>query len=330
MSQGAVPYRALSASSAAQRSGASDRSGLARRQRSRAPSGDATTPASAAWRVVHRDGAERQLTAAAERRHHRALGVKRDPGRRVVDRRHRPRASRRRPAGSRSRRCPGRGRHAALDGDRRRDPLRRGRAAACPAAASTSASILAGVELAQPRVDVAANRHEPRARRGAARAARCGGRCSVPIVGAVAERAPARRRSSRAACRRGRTRASRGSSRGSVAAIVEPVGQRRRHVLGAVHREVDRRRASSASSISLTNSRFAAGLGQRRVLQPIAARLDDDELAPSARGLEQAGDGLRLPQRERGCRACRSAALVTPATSDASGSARARPGPAPG
>ena len=63
---------------------------------------------------------------------------------------------------------------------------------------------------------------------------------------------------------------------------------------------------SSASSISLTNSRLLSSPGTRRVLRPIAGRRDDDDLGPGA-GRAQAIATRRAPATARaGCRACRS------------------------
>ena len=126
-----------------------------------------------------------------------------------------------------------------------------------------------------------------------------------------ARRAPTRgRRPDDAA---GSTSASRGSSRGSVAAMSRPVGQHRRHVLGAVHREVDVAVEQRVFDL-LDEQPLAADLDERRVLQPIAGGLDDDDLdAARPRCFEQRRDG-RAPARARArCRACRSeaAALTT-------------------
>ena len=78
------------------------------------------------------------------------------------------------------------------------------------------------------------------ARRGRRRAAARSRRTLlVPIVGAVADARSARRRGPIGRPLPGSTSASRGSSRGSAAAMLEAVGQHRRHVLRAVDREVD-------------------------------------------------------------------------------------------
>ena len=57
--------------------------------------------------------------------------------------------------------------------------------------------------------------------------------------------------------------------------------------------------ASSASSISLTNSRLPPTSDSGADLQAIARRLDDDELGGDAGRLEPRRDGPRLPQRQR-------------------------------
>ena len=149
--------------------------------------------------------------------------------------------------------------------------------------------VLAGIELPQPRVDVAANRQEARA--GMARA---------QLRAAPDAARPDRRRRRRARVAPARsTSASRESSRGRTAAIAEA-----------------RRAAPTDMSLALWTARsmapreqrvldfldeqpLAAHLGQRRVLQPIARRLDDADLARAAAALEQRRDRARLPQRER-------------------------------
>ena len=100
---------------------------------------------------------------------------------------------------------------------------------------------LARSSLLQARVHVAANRCERGARNERRqlrdRAGRCRSRSSAAL--AEAARAIAARPARCNGASAGRTSASRGSSRGSVAAIVEPVGDDGRHVLGAVDGEVD-------------------------------------------------------------------------------------------
>ena len=65
-------------------------------------------------------------------------------------------------------------------------------------------------------------------------------------------------------------------------ADVEPVGQHRRHVLAAVHGEIDVAAEQRVLDF-LHEQPLAADFGQRRFLQPIARRLDDDDLARAGR-----------------------------------------------
>ncbi len=71
---------------------------------------------------------------------------------------------------------------------------------------------------------------------------------------------------------------------------VEAVRQDRRHVLAAVHGEVDLAAQQRVLDF-LHEQPLAADLGERRLLQPIAGRLDDDDLA---------GRAARCPTRRRG------------------------------
>ena len=132
--------------------------------------------------------------------------------------------------------------------------------------------VVAAVELAQPRVDIAADRREARAAETAAAAARCAGRCRCRFA---ASRRARRARSSTSTAARPlpAARPRRADLRAAATARDrQPVRQHRRHVLAAVHREVDRRRASSASSISFTNSRLPPTSDSGAVLQAIAGR----------------------------------------------------------
>ena len=66
-------------------------------------------------------------------------------------------------------------------------------------------------------------------------------------------------------------------------AHLEPFGQERRHVLAAVNREVDVA-AEQCVLDFLDEQPLAANLGQRGLLQSIAGRLDDDDLAGRSAG----------------------------------------------
>ncbi len=137
---------------------------------------------------------------------------------------------------------------------------------------------LADVQLPQARIHVAANRCEGGARHSASQ-------LRDPPDAAGPDRPAARRRgcddrrqaSPLRGAPAGKTSASRGSSRGSVAAIVRPSGMSEGRSLALW----------TARSISPTQQRvleildeepLAANLAERRVLQAVAGRLDDDEL----------------------------------------------------
>ena len=67
--------------------------------------------------------------------------------------------------------------------------------------------------------------------------------------------------------------------------------------------------ASSASSISFTNSRLPPISDERRLGQPVARRLDDDDLAVDAGVLlQQRGDGVAPETARAGCRGSRASA----------------------
>ena len=163
---------------------------------------------------------------------------------------------------SRSRRCPG------PAPARRRRPAStarcatRSRAGVSPGGRQHQRVVRACVELSQPRVEIAADRRETARSETAASAARCGARCrcrstaSAPSDGheRVGRCSRAERRGVRLGCRQ-HDRVQRVFAR-QHAGDRQPLGQHRRHVLAAVHGEVDRRRRSSASSISLTKSRL--------------------------------------------------------------------------
>ena len=213
---------------------------------------------------------------------------------------------------------PGAGTHA-LERQRERDARRE----AEPAQAGRGQHqriVLAGVELAQPRVEVAANRREARAAGTAASAARRAARCSVPIDGdwpSAATSSLERRRCVRPRLDAGSTTASRGSSRGSTPAIARPSGSTAgMSLLLCTARSISS--LSSASSISFTNSRLPptsdSGASCRRSPDVLMTTI-------SARRPAGLGDAARRrcwPARARaGCRACRGGAADGHAGADA-------------
>ena len=175
--------------------------------------------------------------------------------------------------------CPGAGTHtsAGTSAEIRSlaGPAAAGRPRPAPARRSSPGSSLRSRVSRLPRIG-----RNTRAREQPASAARRAARCSCRSVGdgpsAVTRVGPGRVRR----LPRGSTSASRGSSRGSAARQRQPVGQHRRHVLAAVHGEVDVAGQQRVLDF-LDEQALAADLRQRRVREPIAGRLDDDDLARS-------------------------------------------------
>ena len=96
----------------------------------------------------------------------------------------------------------------------------------------------------------------------------------------------------------GSTSASPGFSRSSVAASVSPAGSAAGMSL-LLCTAMSTVPASSASSISLTNSPLPPAVAQGHVGQPIPGGLDLDDLAPDAAALgQQRRDRASLHQRE--------------------------------
>ena len=154
------------------------------------------------------------------------------------------------------------------------------------------------IELAQPGVEVAAKRLEPRVRdqhgelRHAAHAAGADPRRRAPDARTAASNVSSSAGS-------GSTSASRGSSRGSAAPHFQAGGQPRRHVLAAVHRQVDGAGQQRVLDF-LDEQALAADLRQRRVGEAVARGLDDDDLGLDAGALEQQRrDRACLHQRQR-------------------------------
>ena len=166
---------------------------------------------------------------------------------------------------------------------------------------------LAGRELAQPGVDVAAEVDHPQV--GAPRqqlrlAAQRGG----------ADHGASRQLGDgRAAGRAIST--SRGSSRASTAPMHQAVGQPGRQVLDRMHREVDPARQQRRLDL-LAEQALAAELGERPVGDPIAGRADRHDLERARRG-ELGMRAARAPGRparsapaRAASRACRCAAAA--------------------
>ena len=176
------------------------------------------------------------------------------------------------------------------------------------------------VELPQPRVEVAADRREPRPGkqprelRDAPDAARADRRRAAQQRDEIVERVDGPAKLTLvdvvAACSRtGSTTASRGSSRGSTPPIARPSGSTRRHVLAAVHGEIDLAAQQRVFDF-LDEQPLAADLGQRRILQAIARRLDHDDAGTAGRraAAMRRGDARSPATARAGCRACRAEA----------------------
>ena len=78
----------------------------------------------------------------------------------------------------------------------------------------------------------------------------------------------------------------------------QALGQDGRHVLAAVHGQIDLPAQQRVLDF-LHEQPFAADVRQRRFLKPIARRMDDLDPARRTAGCgNSAGDGVRLPERE--------------------------------
>ena len=144
----------------------------------------------------------------------------------------------------------------------------------------------AGVELAQPRLDVAADASNGRlgmTRRAARRGARCSCRRARPREDVPASRCSRRQHvaSRRGLCGDGRISASRGSSRGSIAPTPgRPASTGRSLALWTARSTAPR---ASASSISLTNRRLPPASEGARSGETVAGRGDEHHLAGAPR-----------------------------------------------
>ena len=173
-----------------------------------------------------------------------------------------------------------------------------------PHSASTSASTSPASSLPQPGVRHCRGSARSRGRADAAAAAPGGAarRCrfSRPF-GSAASPAPSRD-----------TSTSRGSSRGSTQAIVEPRREARLHVLQRMHRQVDPPVEQRLLDL-LGEQALAADLGEQAVLHPVAGGADGDELDRSRLGElgmwpRSAGRAPGWPgTAPSGCRGCRCA-----------------------
>ena len=190
--------------------------------------------------------------------------------------------------------------HALLDRHRGRDA----RAETEPAQSCRGEHqqiVVAGVELAEPRVEIPAHVQE------------LGGGKPLPQLRDPPHAAGADARHRQAAglwtldlwTMTGSTSASLGSSRSSTARHLEPVGKHRRHVLAAVHGEIDVA-AEQRILDFLHEQPLAADVRQRRFLQAVARRLDDDDLAGADRRPTECARPRAWPETARadflGCR----------------------------
>ena len=154
--------------------------------------------------------------------------------------------------------------------------------------------VFSRIELAQARVDVAADRRERGAGEGrrqlrdAPDAARADARRAAQGGERRRDVAPRRRRQHEGVAgifprQRGRDR--------------QPVRKHRGHVLGAVHRHVDGVVEQRVFDL-LDEQPLGADFRYRRRLQPVAGCLDDDQLDVHAGGFEPRRHRPRLPQRQ--------------------------------
>ncbi len=246
-----------------------------------------------------RQRADRHLAAAAERDHERALGLERRRRRGIVNGVERVARAGVVRADLHGHDALARRGHAGLGGQAERDALRQAEAAEAGRGEHDCVEV-AGVELAQARVEVAAQAREAREREQALD-------LRDPAHAAGAEpRRLAEHRDHRVdggrlgEFRRGRRqhdgieRIFAGQRRGDR----EALGQDRRHVLGAVHGEIDPGGQQRVLDF-LHEQALAADLRQRAVGLAVALGPDDDEFAGGAAGGGDAGGGLAgLPERQ--------------------------------
>ena len=201
-----------------------------------------------------------------------------------------------------------RGRNAPVDRNRRRDTGTEPEAPQ-PGAGQDDGLVAAAVELADARVDVAANRNECRGRKERSQL-----RHPAHAAGADRDRGPRRHPSGRRPRLHGRsgaasrsTSASRGSSRGRQADNISPSGSTDRQILGAVHADVDPSLEQRLLEL-LHELALAVVAGNRPCLRSIAGRGDDDDLGGDAGRLRVGRQRFRPATGPAGCRAYRAAA----------------------
>ena len=290
----------------------------ARRRSRRAPSGDATIACISRCcgcpRVDRGERAERQLAAAAER----ATRPRVRPRAPRTPRRRAPRCSARRHGSSsardsRPRRCPGpapgrTGVGGIIAVMRSPKPSRRRPAAASTSASYSPASSLRSRVSTLPRIGAKRGAGEGRRQlRDAPDAARADARRA-----AQRGRAPLGRRPAPPAAARGRRADPRAAA---SAAIVSPSGSTAGMSL-ALCTATSMASSSSASSISLTNSRLLPTSESGAVLQPVAGRLDDDDLDVARRRIRAVPPPSAPATAPAGCRACRCEAARASVAAD--------------
>ena len=179
--------------------------------------------------------------------------------------------------------------------------------------------VLAGIELAQPRVEVAADRREsrpgkqPRELRDAADAARADRRRAAKQRDEISSVSTVRLSAGHSSVvsgfsRTGSTTASRGSSRGSTPPMASPSGSTAgMSLLLCTARSISPREQRVLDL--LDEQPLAADLGQRRILQPIAGGLDHDDARRRAAAARRSPRRRGSPATARaGCLACRAGA----------------------
>ncbi len=261
----------------------------------RAPSAEQTTACSSSAVAAHdRQGAERQLAAAAEGGDDGAFGIEGGGRRQVVHPLHRPPG----PvvAGANLERddaLSGR-RHAGLRRQRHGDAIAEAEAFQ-PRRGEHEEVVVAAIELPQPRVHVAPDARERRAVHERAELGDPPDAAGADARGRAERRQQFRQRPRRGAVRQHeRVAGIRPRQRGRHG---EAVRQHRRHVLGAVYRDVDLVAQQRVLQL-LDEEALAADLRQRRLLQAIAGGADDHEIDVEIPRFELGGDGAGLPQRQ--------------------------------
>ena len=225
---------------------------------------------------------------------------------------HAPGTSRRRLPGSRPRRCPGLGAGTQAVGRKRRtrsataNPSRRRPAAARTSASCSPASSLRSRVSRLPRIGVnRAPGKQPRQLRDAADAAGADRRRAAEQRHEIFERVdgPAKAGHDVGVCPASAGRATPPHRAGPRAAAPPPMASPSGRTAGmslllCTARSISPREQRVLDL--LDEQPLAADLRERRILQPIAGGLDDDDARHGGppRGGDARGDGVRLPQRE--------------------------------